>query len=368
MVMKKNLKKPSKKILVIYTGGTFGMRPKSAQSNHLNTYEIPDLTSIQLSQWLREQVPEMMKIADCTVDVLFNVDSCQFQAAHWFELAAHIHKNQKKYNGVVILHGTDTLAYTASALSYLLSPVTIPVVITGAQRPLATLRNDARTNFISALEYAATAPKELKNRITVVFHDEVFLGSRVRKKSATGFSAFDSPRFQKLANIGSEIEYHPIIKQLPKLNKRGMLEQFRNSANDNPLPQILRLEVTPQFSTALFNELALSKLDGILLTLYASGTAPTEQEDFMLFLERARAVSTPVFAITERESETPSLATYSAGRELLEKNVLWCGELTPEAAFVKIWLLRELHANHSREKHYSWLKKNWNHSMSDELN
>ena len=233
-------KKTSKKILVIYTGGTFGMR---SSKQHL---VIPELNSSELKSWLISQVPEMKKIASCDVSVLFNEDSCQFQAHHWFELAAHITEQEKDYQGVVILHGTDTLAYTAAALSYLLSPCKIPVVITGAQKPLATLRSDARLNFISALEIAANAPKALQNRVLVVFHDELFLGSRVRKKSATDFAAFESPRFPKLASIGSEVHYHEIIEHLPPLkNKKNLLSSFMNFIPAEKLPQILTTEVLP---------------------------------------------------------------------------------------------------------------------------
>jgi L-asparaginase len=353
-----------KKILVIYTGGTFGMRANQNQKG----LDLPHLKASELKVWLKEQVPEMMKIAQCDVDILFQLDSCQFQATHWFELASHIDQKQSKYDGVVILHGTDTLAYTASALSFLLSPARIPIVITGAQKPLATLRNDARLNFISALEIAANAPRELRNRVMVVFHDEVFLGSRVRKKSAVDFAAFESPRFPKLASIGSEIHYHEIIQHLPALKKQKcLLSHFHPEAVYQLLPQILRTEVTPQFCSAIFMTDALQHLDGILLTLYTSGTAPTQQLSFVEFLDRAKQMHTPILAITERENETPSLQTYSAGRDLLKHGVFWCKELTPEAAFVKAWCLRELKSKLSRKEYYVWLKKNWNLALSDEV-
>jgi L-asparaginase len=354
-----------KKILVIYTGGTFGMRADQSE------LEIPKLSASELKTWLKSQVPEMMQIASCDVDVLFNTDSCQFQAMNWFELAQHLFEktSEGQYDGAVILHGTDTLAYTACALSALLSPTKIPIVITGAQKPLAMLRNDARTNFISALEVAANAPKELRNRVMVVFHDQLFLGSRVRKKSAVDFAAFETPRFPELARMGSSIQYHPIVKQLPPLSGNSaepMLTQFRIAEEMRPLPEILQLQVTPQFASTIFNDDTLSTLDAILLTLYPSGTAPTEQESFVEFLVRAYDACALIFAITEREDEIPSLNTYAAGRELLKNHVLWCGDLTPEAAFVKIWLLREFHQSQSREDFYAWMVKNWSTPLSDE--
>ena len=359
-----------KKILVVYTGGTFGMRTKTAspKSEPKAELEIPNLSASELKSWLKAQVPEMKQIASCDVDVVFNLDSCQFQATHWFELAAHIQEKQAQYDGVVILHGTDTLSYSAAALSLLLSPTQIPVVFTGAQKPLSTLRNDARLNFISALEVAANAPKELQNRVLVAFHDEVFLGSRVRKKSATDFAAFESPRFPKLASIGSSIRYHEVIQHLPALKKGNpLLLKFKPSKHERRLPQILQVQMNPQFASNLFTGTVLDHLDGLLLTLYTSGTAPTAQPNFIRFLERARATLTPLFTITERAHEIPSLSTYAAGRELIKNKVIWCKDLTPETAFVKAWLLRELHTHHSRLDHFEWLHKHFADPISDEM-
>ena len=224
----------------------------------LETLEIPKLSSPALKKRLLSQAPEMKKIADCDVEVLFNLDSCQMNAFHWFSIAALIHEKQKKYDGVVVLHGTDTLSFSAAALSYLLSPSQIPIVITGAQKPLSTIRNDARLNFISALEVAAHAPKPLRDRVMVVFHDEVFLGSRVRKKSAFNFAAFESPRFPILAKIGGKINYQESVHHLPKLpRKKPLLLEFMTQANERPIPQILSTQVTPEFCSPVFSEAIL---------------------------------------------------------------------------------------------------------------
>jgi len=306
--------------------------------------------------------------------VLYNLDSCHFQAEHWFQLASSLYeslaqknKQNKKYDGAVVLHGTDTLSYTAAAVSYLLSPSPVPIVFTGAQKPLSTLRNDARLNLISALEVATQAPKELQNRILVAFHDELYLGTRIRKKSARRFAAFESPRFPTLATIGSEIQYHEIIHHLPPLkNKKPLLTQFKEISEFTPLPQILPVNLTPQFSSALAQPEFLSALDGVLLHLYASGTAPIHYGPFETFLENAKKMNTPIFAITEREDEIRSMGTYPSGKILLQWGALWCADLTPEAAFVKAWLLRELQAKLSKPAYYSWLKKNWAKALGDE--
>ncbi len=350
------LMKP-RKILVLYTGGTFGMS---------ETLEIPDLSASALKKRLESSVPEMRQIARCTVKVLFNTDSCQMGLSHWIRMAEVIRDHENEFDGVVILHGTDTLAYSAAALSCLLSPAPVPVVLTGAQKPLSALRNDARTNLITALEVAARAPKELQNRVLVAFHDEVFLGSRIRKLGALRFDAFESPRFPILARVGSTIRYENAIHHLPKI--RTDSKPFVSSA---PLkaPSILKLEVTPEFPGHLFTRDLLAGIDGILLTLYTSGTAPTENPSFLRFLESAKETLTPVWAITERGEAPLRLSSYAAGKQLERLGVLWCPDLTPEAAMVKAQLLHvragTLHGN-TRKKHYEWLKKNWAKALGDE--
>ena len=359
-----------KRILVVFTGGTFGMGP---------SLEVQNLGSKELKDWLHAQVPEMNQIAHCDVQVLYNLDSCHFQAEHWFELASYLYENltkKKKYDGAVVLHGTDTLAYSAAAVSFLLSPSPVPIVFTGAQKPLSTLRNDAQLNLISALEVATQAPKALQNRTLVAFHDELYLGSRVRKKSARQFAAFESPRFPTLATIGSEIQYHEIIQHLPSIagkrgskptSKKPLLTQFKGASESSPLPQILPLNLTPQFPSSLAEASFLETLDGVLLHLYASGTAPTEFAPFQVFLDHAKKLNTPIFAITEREDEIRSMGTYPSGKLLEKQGVLWCADLTPEAAFVKAWLLRELQLKLTKSQYYTWLKKNWAKPLSDEI-
>jgi L-asparaginase len=346
-------------ILVIYTGGTFGMS---------ETLEIEKLSSQALQSGLEQGVPEMSRIANCEVEVAFNTDSCQMGMSHWVDLARRISRRSGEFDGVVVLHGTDTLAYTAVALSYLLSPSPIPIVLTGAQKPLSSLRNDARTNLLTALEVAADAPKELRDRVMVAFHDGLFLGSRVRKQSAIRFAAFESPRFPALARVGSNIQYRNSVFHLPPLAKTGGFPGLPEGTGFPPA-SLVKMSVTPDFPGAFFESGWLQSADGILLTLYTSGTAPTEQHGFLEFLSRAEACSLPVYAITESSDAPIHLASYSAGKALSRHGVLWCHDLTPEAAFVKARLLqlreRQM-AGRSRNDFYSWLRENWDRPLSDE--
>jgi L-asparaginase len=339
------------KILVLYTGGTFGMD---------ENLEIPALSAAALKKRLLQRVPEMGKIADCTIRVLFNMDSCQMGVNHWWRIAEEIRKSSVGFDGVVVLHGTDTLSYTAAALSMLLSPCPVPVVLTGAQKPLYSLRNDARSNLLTALETAAYGPKELRSRVLVAFHDEVFLGSRVRKHSAFDFGAFESPRFPRLARVGSGIHYEPVVRALPPLRRKKPLIETLASPSKNRIPRILKTEVLPEFPSSLFRDELLSDLDSILLTLYPSATAPTESEGFLDFLLRAQSAGTRILAITERAHAPARPDSYASGQALIENGVLWCGDLTPEAATVKATLL------HLLDPDGSLFDELWEKPLSDE--
>jgi L-asparaginase len=317
------------KILVLYTGGTFGMD---------ENLKIPDLSASALKKRLLARVPEMARIADCTIRVVFNLDSCQMGLEHWLGLAREIRSRGEDYDGVVVLHGTDTLSYTAAALSMLLSPCSRPVVLTGAQKPLYSLRNDARSNLLTALEVAGNSPPELKNRVMVAFHDEVYLGSRVRKHSAFDFGAFESPRFPRLARVGSGIQYEAAIRSLPKLRRKAPWLDSVPDPLPDPLPRILKTEVTPEFPAGSFDEGWLRILDSILLTLYPSATAPTAHPGFMEFVNRAHQSGTRLLAITERSHAPIGMGAYESGKALKKAGVKWCADLTPEAAYVKAML------------------------------
>ncbi len=342
------MKRP--KILVLYTGGTFGMD---------ENLEIPDLSAPALKKRLLSRVPEMARIADCTIRVVFNLDSCQMGFEHWLKLAREIRSSARDFDGVVILHGTDTLAYTAAALSMLLSPCPRPVVLTGAQKPLDSLRNDARSNLLTALEVAGNGPRELSNRVMVAFHDEVYLGSRVRKHSAFDFGAFESPRFPRLARVGSGIHYEPILRSLPKITKKA---PWIDSIPDPvpSLPRILKIEVTPEFPSESFEGDWLKRLDSILLTLYPSATAPTMHPGFMEFIHRAGKNGTNILAITERSHAPVHMGSYESGKVLKKAGVKWCADLTPEAAYVKAMLT---HLLATTPKVFDRL---WDHPLSDE--
>ena len=184
-----------KKILLIHTGGTIGMT-RDSQSGMLR----PDMFYASLLN----VIPEISTIADMEVEIPFVLDSAELNFQHWQELAAIIKNRLDEVDGVVITHGTDTLAYTASALSYMLQNIPIPVILTGAQRPLEELRSDARNNLINAVELACADIPE----VCIFFDYKLMRGNRTSKNHINFFDAFHSPNYPLLAEVGINIEIY----------------------------------------------------------------------------------------------------------------------------------------------------------------
>ncbi len=318
-----------KRLLILFTGGTFGMQPKPEAPNK---FAIVESSEQLIREWIFSQVPELHSFS-ADFKVLFNNDSCQFGTTEWRGITGAVMDAQKKYAGVVVLHGTDTLAYSSSAIALTLANrLKIPVVFTGAQRPLSLLRNDARSNLIESCEVAITAPKALQNRCLVVFNHNVFLGSRVRKTSATNFDAFESPCFPSLGELGAHVRWaKDAIGSLPTLGKPNLLIP---TAKKNM--RILSLRTTPEFPGLTSEMIRSMKLDGILLTVYPTGTAPTDQPGFAAFLKSAQATKTRVFFIVDQKGKTQDLQSYAASRIMAKYPGFQFGlDMTFEAAYVK---------------------------------
>jgi len=186
-------------IHLIYTGGTIGMVRR--QDGALVPAEIDDLLTY---------VPELNLVADWDYSQLDPPrDSVDLGPQDWLRLARHIEENYDRYEGFVILHGTDTMVYTAAALSFLLEGLSKPVILTGAQLPIGTVRNDARNNLITAMELAASGHPQAAE-VGIYFNDRLLRGNRAVKTSIFAFDAFDSPNFPPLARVGVSIHFPPI--------------------------------------------------------------------------------------------------------------------------------------------------------------
>lgn len=320
------------RVLILYTGGTFGMDDAPGKKGGLS---LPKLTPAGLKARFVQRAPELARLARCEVEILFNRDSAHVGPPEWQAMASRIRARASGFDGIVVLHGTDTLAYTASALSFLLRPCAKPVVITGAQRPLSSIRTDARRNLISAVEIAAHGPRELVRQVTVFFDGHLFQGNRVRKRSALDFDAFESPHAPPLAAVGTELRY----AEAPRGRRRkGGVEL--DARFDR---QVAVLRITPGFPAEAVAQGLLPRVSALVLVAFPSVTAPTHDPSFVHLLKRAREQGVPVVLVTEGVSELPSSrqdpSTYAAGRELMAEGCLWAGPMTVECAYVKATLL-----------------------------
>jgi L-asparaginase len=322
------------RVLIIYTGGTFGMDLGGKKG----PLSVPRLSKALLEKRLRDRVPELAGLAHCDIEILLNRDSAHVGPDEWLLLADHIKSQWKKYDGIVVLHGTDTLAYTASALSFLLRPCLIPVVLTGAQRPLASVRTDARRNLISAVEIAASGREKRIQQVTVFFDDRLLQGNRVRKRSSTEFFAFDSPKCPPLARVGTSIHYS---------QEKLFLKPKRSSLALKPVfsRRVALLHLTPGFPAEAVEKGLLPQVDGLVLVVFASGTATTHDSAFLRLLRAARKARKPVVGVTDDvnlnspQSSGTVVPTYAAGAALLEEGCYWADQMTPESAFVKTCLI-----------------------------
>jgi len=315
------------RVLILYTGGTFGMEPGLS---------LPELSVESLRARLQARVPELAQLALCDIDIVLNCDSAHVGPDEWLLLARRIRQNWKSHDGVVILHGTDTLAYSASALSFLLRPCLKPVVLTGAQRPLSALRTDARRNLISAVDIAAHGPREVVGQVSIFFNDVLLQGNRARKRSASEFAAFESPQAAPLAVVGTSIRYAS-TKTLPARRAPALKPVFNR--------KVAMLQVTPGFPAEEVARGLLPGLDGLVLIVFPSVTAPTHDPRFLALLRDARRREVPVVIATESAAHAGAAdhsanpQSYPAGRQLLEEGCLWAGPMTKECAYVKTQLL-----------------------------
>ena len=189
-----------KRIHLVHTGGTLGM---STEDGALQPG--PYLAG------LLEDVPELRRLAEVDVDILMNLDSSSMAPVDWDRIAAHVHARMGAYDGFVVIHGTDTMAYTASALSFALRGLRKPVVCTGSQRPLRAIPTDARSNLVSAVDLATRDVPE----VTILVGRSLLRGNRARKASSERYDAFESPNYPALARIGLDVDLHPSLIRRP---------------------------------------------------------------------------------------------------------------------------------------------------------
>ena len=256
-------KKPS--ILIIYTGGTIGMVQRESSGV---------LVPMKFDQ-IQLEVPDLNRLDVNLQVVTFSppIDSSNMTPAIWVKIANTIERNYSKYNGFVILHGTDTMAYTASALSYMFENLDKPIVLTGSQLPIGILRTDGKENLITSIQIAVAQQNEqaIVPEVCVYFNSKLYRGNRISKRHADDFNAFSSVNYPPLATAGVEIKYFQ--ENINHFQNKGILK-VRTHFDEN----VVVLKIFPGIGKMVFeNILNIPGLKGVVLESFGSGNIPTSR-------------------------------------------------------------------------------------------
>lgn len=315
------------RVLLIYTGGTIGM----IQNHKTGAFEAFNFDH------LRANVPELNRFNYNIQSYQFDppIDSSDISPEIWKKIVRIIHYNYNLYDGFVILHGTDTMAYTASALSFMLENLSKPVILTGSQLPIGTLRTDGKENLITAIEIAAATDEEgnpMVPEVCIYFQQMLFRGNRTTKFAAENFNAFRSNNLPPLGHAGVNITYakdliHRTDPSLP------LVPHYLLDSN------VLAITLFPGLEEQLVRHLFEKELvKGLILRTFGSGNAP--QHPWLVdALKEANDRGKVVINITQCQTGSVEMGRYETGRQLLDAGVVSGYNMTIEAAITKLMFL-----------------------------
>jgi len=310
------------KVLLAHTGGTIGMR-RGARGYAPSPGHLAETLAA---------MPELADPTMPTVELLeFEplLDSADMVPADWERIARSIAERYPYVDGVVVLHGTDTMAFTASALSFLLEGLAKPVIVTGSQLPLTEVRSDGRENLFASLQLAA---RHDLHEVCVYFNGRLLRGNRSTKVSASGFDAFDSPNEAPLGSVGVDIVLRPGAARPPQPGP------LRVHALKDVTVAALRL--FPGIRPELLRNVLQPPVQGVVLETYGAGNAPTRDPALLEAVRLATARGVVVVNCTQCLQGRVDMREYATGAALLDAGVVSGADMTPEAALSKlIWLL-----------------------------
>ena len=309
-----------KKIYIAYTGGTIGMRPSTR--GYVPAPGFLSETLAEMPEFHRPEMPEF------TMNEYTNlIDSSDMSPNDWQQMADDIAEHYDDYDGFIILHGTDTMAYTASALSFMLQGLGKPVIVTGSQIPLAELRSDGQENLLNALYIAANYPIP---EVTLFFNNKLLRGNRSRKLDANGFDAFDSPNYPMLIDAGIDIKVTGQHREIPP--------NTQMTVKDIQAQPIGLVSLYPGISADVIKNTLLQPVKALILLSYGVGNAPQSSE-LLDQLKRARDSHVVVLNCTQCTRGKVDMHGYANGQTLLEVGVVSGADMTPEAALAKLHYL-----------------------------
>ena len=321
-------------ILLIYTGGTIGMKTDSFTGT-LTPFDFNDIY---------KEFPYVSKLGvDIEVMSFPPIDSSNVTPELWITLAQIIQKHYNTFDGFVILHGTDTMSYTASALSFMLENLSKPVVFTGSQIPIGVMRTDGRENLITAIEIAAACTpngQAVVPEVSLYFQNRLLRANRTTKYSVDDLNAFRSDNYPSLADVGVNITYHPSHIIYP-MSLTKQLTIYTEMERD-----VIVVRLFPGITEHILQSIfSIEQIKGVVLQTYGSGNAPTN-DWFIRLVRQVVERRIPVVNVTQCHSGSVAMGMYETGYRLQEIGVVSGYDATLEAAVTKLMHLLALNLSY----------------------